>query len=190
LLEHLGKQIGREVEGLSWIDEGQDAGLEDVDPGVDVVGKHLAPAGLLQKTAHALLLVRDDHAKFQRIADAGQDNGGGGLVLPVKLGSGGEVEIGQCVAADDQKGLGQVLFDALDAAGRAQRLVLDRVEQSHLPVRAVAEVGHDLVGQVVQSGQHGSDAVTPQKLKGVFHDRLVADRNKRLRPIDREGTKP
>src|SRR3981081_2544149 len=47
-------------------------GLHDVDPGVDRVGKYLAPGGLLQEPLDPAILPDDNDAEFQRIRYPGQ----------------------------------------------------------------------------------------------------------------------
>ena len=49
VVEHRGEHVAREVDDLALGDEVEDLGLEHVDAGVDGVGEHLAPGGLLEE---------------------------------------------------------------------------------------------------------------------------------------------
>ena len=45
----------------------EDLGLHDVDAGVDGVGEHLPPGGLLQEALDPPVLVGDDDAELERV---------------------------------------------------------------------------------------------------------------------------
>ena len=55
--------------------EVEDLGLHDVDAGVDGVGEHLAPCGLLEEPFDAPLLVDDRDAELERVGYALEADG-------------------------------------------------------------------------------------------------------------------
>ena len=93
---------------------------------------------------------------------------------------GGEVEVGQRVAGDDDEALAEQLFGVLDAAGGAQRHLLDGVVDVHAQLAAVAEVVADGLGQEREGDDDVVDAVPLEQLDDVLHARLVGDRHHRL----------
>ncbi len=74
----------------------------------------------------------------------------------------------------------EVGLGVLDAAGRAQRRLLDRVVDVDAERAAVAEVAADDLGQERQSDDDVVDAVPLEQLDDVLHARLVADGHHRL----------
>ena len=79
--EELGEEILGKVVILPFGDLGQNLRFQDVDAGVDGVGDHLAPAGLLQELDDLLFLVGDDDSELERVLDRGEGYGGQGLAL-------------------------------------------------------------------------------------------------------------
>ena len=65
--------------------------------------------------------------------------------------------------------------EGVGAAGGAQQLLLEVVPQLDAELRAVAEVGADLVRVVVQVGGDLGDAVAAQQVQQVLHHRPVED---------------
>ena len=78
---------------------------------------------------------------------------GDAAAAPVGGHEGREVDVGEPVAADhDERAAAEELAEGAGAAGRAQQLALEVVAQVDAEGGAVAEVGADLVGVVVQVG--------------------------------------
>ena len=76
-----------------------------------------------------------------------------------------EVDVGEAVAAhDEERRAGEELAERVGAAGRAQQVLLEVVAQLDAELGAVAEVGADLVGVVVQVGGDLGDAVAAQQV--------------------------
>ena len=95
--------------------------VEHIDTRVDRIAKDLTPAWLLQELGDMAVLVGDDHAIFQGIRHMGQRERGQRLLLLVILDDIRQVIIGQRVATNHEKWLGQLLFRIFDAARRAKR---------------------------------------------------------------------
>ena len=174
MLQQPGEQVAAEVAALVSLEVVEDIRLEDVDARVDRVAEHLAPGGLLDEALHAPLVVGDHHAVLQGVVGASQDEGGERVVLGVVAQRLAEVDVGEGVAADEHEGVVEVLLDALHAPGRPQRGLFDRVDDLDAPLRAIAEVRDDLVGEVVEGHDDGLDAVPLEQLDDVLHHRLVA----------------
>ena len=64
------KQIFREIEGLALRDMIEHFRLQDVDAGVDGIGKHLAPIRLFQKAFYVAFAVSDNDPELQGIIDS------------------------------------------------------------------------------------------------------------------------
>ena len=99
-----------------------------------------------------------------------------GATRSVELDDGGQVEIGERVAADDEEGLvAQVRLGQLDAARGAGRRLLHRVLHVHAQGGAVAEVVADGLRQERKGDHRLLDAVALQQLDDVLHARLAAE---------------
>ena len=156
LLQHHGEEILAEVERFVALEIAEDnLGIQHVDAGVDGVAEDFTPAGLFQELGDVALVVGDDDAVFERIGDMGEGERRHRLALGVKVDNLGEVEIGEGVAADDEKRLVQQFFGILDAARGAQRHFFARVGDVHAELSAVAEIVLDGAGHdTAQSRRH------------------------------------
>ena len=65
--QHERKEILREVVDPAALHAVEDAGLEDVDAGIDGVGEDLSPARLLEEALDPVVLAGDDDPEVERI---------------------------------------------------------------------------------------------------------------------------
>lgn len=72
-------------------------------PGGHLVGEHLTPARFFHKGQHTSLLVGAHQAIFQRLRHPMEEEGRLCLALTVEAIAVGQIEVGDAVAADDQK---------------------------------------------------------------------------------------
>ena len=87
--------------------------------------------------------------------------------------SAGQIDVGQCVAGDHEKRFaGQQPVGHFDRAGRTQRRILDDVVHRDAELGAAVEIRFDLVGEIVQRGDDFGDAMRPQQVDDVLHDRF------------------
>ena len=143
-------------------------GFQEVDAGVHGVGEDLSPGRLLEEARDPAVLLGYDDAEVQRVLDALEDHGGLGALLLVELDEAAEVGVGQGVAAYDEQPLAfeaQLLLGHLHGARRPGGRVLDRVAHVDAPVRAVAEVVPDLIGQELQRDGDVRKAMALQELR-------------------------
>ena len=71
-----------------------------------------------------------------------------------------EIEIGDGIAADHDKGLIEEFLGLLHAAGRAQGSLLNRILNVHAQALTIAKVVLDGFGHVLQGNHHIDDAMT------------------------------
>jgi hypothetical protein len=187
VVEQLREDVAREVDAGALFDVVEDLGLEDVDPGVDGVAEHLAPAGLLEEALDAAVLVGDDDAELERVLHRLEADGGERAPLLVELDDGGQVDVGEDVAGDDEEALVlELLHGVADRAGRAERGLLGRVHHADAELRPVAEVVADGVGQEGDGDDDVLEAVLLQELDDVLHHRPVGDGHHRLGLVGRQ----
>ena len=189
-LEQEREQLLREVVRAVGRDVAQHLGLEDVDPGVDRVREHLAPRGLLEEALDAAFLVGDDDPELERVVDRLEPDRDRGALGLVRLDERGQVDVAERVAGDDEERLVERLLGELHRAGRAERLLLDRVVDVHVERLAAAEVRAD---RLRHEGERDDDLVHPvpaQQVEDVLHARLADDRHHRLRLVRRQRPEP
>ena len=180
-LQQLREHVPRPVDRNPGRHLGQHLGLHDVDAGVHGVGEHLPPGGLLQEPLDAPLLVHDDDPELKRVGHPGERDGDQGAVLLVVADQGGQVDVGEGVARDDQERVGpQLVLGVLHAARRPQRHLLGGVLQAHADVLAVAEVIAYQRGQELDRHHGLGEPVPLEQQQHVFHDRLVHHRQQWL----------
>ena len=180
--QHERKEILREVVDPAALHAVEDAGLEDVDAGIDGVGEDLSPRRLLEETDDAAVIVGDDDAELERIGHALQRDGDVVAGFAMMAHQRREIDVGQRVAADDEeRRAGQEVVRHLDRARGAERRVLDDVVHLHAERAAVPEPRLDLVGEIVEGSDDLGEAVPPQQIDDVLHDRLAGDGRERFR---------
>ena len=190
-LEQGGEHVSGPVHRLTRRHLGEHLGLHHVDPGVDRVREHLPPGRLLQEPLDPAVLAHDDDAELQRVRHPGQPHGDQGTVFLVRADHGGQVDVGERVAGDDQEWLvPQRVLGVLHAARRAERGLLRRVLEAHPDVLAVAEVVAHQRGQELDGDDRLVETVPLQQPQHVFHDRLVADGQQRLGLVGGHGAQP
>lgn len=132
-------------------------------PGVDQIGHHLPPGGLLHKADHPLLLVGEDQPVLQGRGMTEEDQGGLGPLGLMELHGGSEIQVADAVPADDQEVLSlQEGGAGPHAAGGAQRGLLDEVVQADPPLLSVPEIGLHCLRHVAQGD---GDLVDPVALE-------------------------
>jgi len=188
--KHLGEDVAAPIDDGGRWQEIEHLRLENVDAGVDLVGEDLTPGGLFQEPVDGAVGVSDHHPELQRARDRGQDDGRRRHMFAVKGDRLGQVDVGQGVAADDDKGLVQVGLRVLDAPGRPQRRILHDVGDVHPEVRAVTKVVPNRGAQVLERDHHIADAMLAQQAEDVLHHRLADDRHQGLRQPARQRPQP
>ena len=153
--EQRGKHVAGEVDHLTLGYVFEHVGLEHVDPGVDGVGEHLAPRGLLEEALDGAVGLGDHDAELERIVHVLQRDRGRGTGVAVGLDERGEVDVGEDVTRDHEEGVVELLGRVAHRTGGAERRVLGGVPHGHAEVGPVTEVVADLVGQE----GHGDDDV-------------------------------
>jgi len=96
-----------------------------------------------------------------------------------------ERQIGQNVAVHDQKIVGQIGDQAQRRHG-AERFILHGIVDFDIPSAAVAEIGADDFGLVIDGERDVRKAAGDQLPDDDFEDGLIADRHQRLRQRDGE----
>jgi hypothetical protein len=175
------KDIAREIVRFSAFHVVEYLGLQDVDARVDRVGEDLAPGRLFEKARDAPFVVRDHDAEFERVRDALQRDRRGGAAAAMVVRERGEVEVGECVAGDDEERfVTENVGGEFDRARGSERRVFDHVVHRDAERAPIAEIAFDLVGEIVQRGHDFREAVSAEQIDDVLHDRLVRDRSERL----------
>ncbi len=101
-----------------------------------------------------------------------------------------EVDVAERVAGDDEKRLVEACFGQAYRAGRAERLLLDRVVDRHAEPLAVAEVRPDRLRHERQRDHRLAHAVSTDELEDVLDAGLPDDRHHRLRLVRGERSQP
>src|SRR5579875_654855 len=169
-LQEQREELLREVVRTVVRDMAEHLGLEHVDAGVDGVGEHLPPGGLLEEPLDPPVLVGDDDPELERVLDRLQRDRRRSPLLPVSL--------------DEPAG------GAPYRAGGAERRVLDRVADLHAQGLAAAEVAADRLRQEGDGDDDLLEAVAAEELDDVLHAGLADDRHHRLRLVRRQRTQP
>ena len=190
LLQHLRKDLAAPVERLARRDEIEHLRLQHIDAGIDRIGGHLAPTRLFQKAHHPSIGIGDDHAVVQRFGHMIEDDRGHRLLFFVKGDDLLQVEIGDGIAADHQKGVVKILPGVGNAARRAQGRLLDGIADTHAHGTAVSEVILNHAGHVLQRDDDFGDPVVAQKLQDVSEHHLVHQRQHRLGATHSQRAQP
>src|ERR1700694_3653883 len=175
--EHLGEDVAAPVHHRRGRHHVEHLWLDDIDPGVDLVGEDLTPGWLFEEAVDRAIRVGDDDPELEWVRHRGQHDGGGRTLLLVVLHHARQVDVGHGVAADDDERLVQELLRILDAAGGAQRRIFDHVGDVHPEVRTVPEVIADRLAKVLQGDDHVGDSVLFEQAKDVLHHRLADHRH-------------
>ena len=166
----------------------QHLGGEQIDAGVDQIGHHLPPGGLLHKADHPLLLVGEDQPVLQGRGMTEEDQGGLGPLGLMELHGGSEIQVADAVSADDQEVLSlQEGGAGPHAAGGAQRGLLDEVVQADPPLLSVPEIGLHCLRHVAQGDGDLVDPVALEQADDVFHHRPAQQRDHGLRHAQGQG---
>ena len=182
-LEQRGEHVAGEVDHLTLGDELEHLGLDDVDPGVDGVGEHLAPRGLLQEAFDGAVGLGDHDPELERVLDVLQRDRRARARVAVRLHERGEVDVGEHVTGDDEERVDELVDGVAHRTGGAERRVLGRVAHGDAEVGAVTEVVADLVGEERHRDDDLVEAVQREQADDVLHHRLVGQRHHRLRGV-------
>ena len=110
--------------------------------------------------------------------------------VPVRLDEGGQVDVAERVARDDDERLGQALVRQPDGAGRPERLLLDGVVDVEPEALAAAEVRADRLRHEREGDHDLLDPVALDEVDDVLHARLPDDRHHRLRLVRGQRPEP
>ncbi len=179
--EVLGKVIGDA--GLEIV---EDLRLEDIDARVHRVRDHFSPARLFEKALDAARIVRDDHPVLERLGHTVEGNGGQRLLRFVEGNDRRQINVGDGVATDDDKGLIEVLLGLLDAPRRPQRRLLDGVGDVHPEALAVAKIVLNVLGHVLERHHDIGYTMTLEQVEDVPDNRLVHHGHHRFGVVDRQ----
>jgi hypothetical protein len=170
-----GEDVVGPVDGIGVREVVEDLRLEQVDPAVAEIGQGVGRVGLLLEAGDPAVVVVQHDAVLARVVDLLDRERGDAAGRAMAGQERPDVDVGQCVAGDDEERLGAEEVLALaHAACRARELrlvdVLDRV----------AEVVADRVREVMQVGDDPIDALATQVIDDVSHHRPVEHRDHRL----------
>ena len=101
-----------------------------------------------------------------------------------------EIDVGEHVAGDHEERLVELGHRVAHRAGGAERRFLGGVAHPHAELRAVAEVGADVVRHERDRHDDVVEAVPGEELHDVLHHRHVRDRHHRLGLVARERAQP
>ena len=188
LAEEEREQVLREVEFLVTRDELEDLGLDHVDAGVDLVAEDLAPAGLLEEALDPPLVVGDHDPELERILHSLQRDRHRRLLLPVEPHHFLQVDVGDGVPGDHEERVVEEPLSVLHAARSAERLVLSRVGEREVEVRAVAEEVPDDARQKLHGHDDVGEPVAAKQPKDVLQHGFAHDRQHRFRLITGQRT--
>ena len=186
-LEHAreGLALDRHVE--PGRDRVHELGLEHVGPRVDPVGRRLPGRRLLDERDDFAVGARRHDAEGGRVADLGQRDRRGRITRRVERHERVEVEVGEHVPVAHEHPLVDALGREPDAAGGAERLVLDDEAELDVPQAVVREVLLEGLGQVAERQHDLVDAVRAEPRQLPFEERDVGDREQRLRGREGQG---
>jgi hypothetical protein len=187
VVEQAGKHVGGEVHRLSGFDVVEHLGFQHVNPGVDGVGKDLAPAGLLQKPLHGAVLTGDDNAELEGVLHGLEADRHQGLALPVEFHDASQVDIGKDISGNDEEWFGQLVHGIADRSCSAERVLLGGIDHPHPELRPVAKVGANGVGLECHRDDDVIETVFLEELHGVLHHGPVPDRHHGLGLIGGQG---
>ena len=125
--QHLGKDLAAPIHHRGGRQQIEDLGLDHIDAGVDLVGKHFAPGRLLEKAVDGPIGIGDHHPVLEWVRHRGEDDRRGCALLLVVGHHLAQVDIGEGVATDHDEGLVEVFLGVLDTAGGAQWRILDHI---------------------------------------------------------------
>lgn len=190
LLHQLREDVTGPVDGDIGFDVVEDLRLHHIDAGVHRVREDLAPGRLLQEALDLSLFVDDGDAEFQRVGHPGQAHRDQCALLLVEVDEIRQVEVGEGITRDDEKGIVlESLLGVLDAARGTEGLLLIGIGELHPELLAVAEIVPDQRGQEL----HGYDGlIEPMPLEQpqhMLHDRPVHHRQERLGHARGHGAK-
>jgi hypothetical protein len=178
--EHGREDVLRPVGVRSFLDVLEDLRLDHIDAGVGVVAEDLAPRRLLEEALDVALVVRDDHAVLEWIGHRVEHDGRVRAALLVCAHHGGEIDVGEGVAADHEERVIEEMGGVAHAARGPERAVLDDVFDLHVELGSVAQAIADLGTEVGERHHDLGDAVYLEESKDVLEDRGAHDRDERF----------
>ena len=186
-LQEIGEEIGGKVIGDVVGDIVQNRRFEHIDAGVHPVGADGAPIRFFDELGDATAFVADDCAIFERIGNGIDGECGESADGDVVLDGGLEVEVGQGVATDDEKGVVEMGGGVLDTAGGAEGHILDDIGDFEAEATAVAIEVLDHGGHILESNDDLGNAVIFEQLENMAEDRFVDKGYHRLGTPNRQG---
>jgi hypothetical protein len=134
--------------------------------------------------------IGDDHAIFQGVGYTKQGQRRFGLSLLMKGDNVLQVNIGDGVATNNEKGLVQESLGILDTARRPQGSLLNRIANVHAQALAVSEVTLYDLGHEMQGDDDVGDALPFEQIQDVSHDRLGHHGHHRFGPANGQRAQP
>ena len=124
-----------------------------------------------------------DDPERRRIGDRREVDRRFGAEPPVLGDEGGDVEVGDDVAVDRQERVvdSGALGGEADRSGGVERLGLDGVAQLDTSATTVGKRGAERIGEIAERQRHRGDAGAFEPAGQAGDDRLVTDRQHRLR---------
>ena len=160
-------------------DEVDDAALEDVGAGIDLVGGRIF--GLLQKRQHISVTVGRYRTEGAGVADPHQVQGDIGIALGVGGQHGAQVHPGEHVTVEHHHGvIAQFGYDVGDTATGAQRGLFGDVVDLQAEFGAVAEFCFEGFGSVGGAQHHMFDPGRGDPGQQVGQERQTGGRQHRL----------
>ena len=183
----LGEHAALDGEQPAARDHLEHLGLEHVHAGVDQ-RRALPLPGLLEEARHRPVLAELDQPVAARVLDGREEDGAHAAPAAVRRGEGGEVDVAEHVAVEDEKArVVQASLAVGDGSGRAERLVLDAVVHFEAVGRAVADDGLDGLRQEPRGEDGPLHAVPHEVVEDVRDERALYDRRHRLGHARRDG---
>src|SRR5665213_530045 len=183
-----------EREVLDSIPAGRDAvedlALEEVRPGVDLVGRSHVALRLLHEASDPADLVMDDAPEGAGILDPDQVQGADPALSAVKRQHRPQVERGEHVPVEDEEWAVDEPLDVLQRPGGAERGLLDDVLQAEPEPGAVPEVRGDRVGEVAGGQQHVLDPGFLEAAQRPLEEGHVHDRDHGFRRLEGQRAEP
>ena len=187
-LQKVGKKLGGKVVGDVVRDKVQHGRFKHVDAGVDPVGADGAPVRFFEELGDVAVFVADDCAVFKRVGNGIDGERGESADGEMVLDGGLEVEVGQGVAADNEKGVVEMGGGVSDTAGGAERHLLDDIGDIETKGAAVTVEVLDHGGQILERDDDLGNAVILEQLQDMTEDRFVDKGDHRLGTPNRQGT--
>jgi hypothetical protein len=183
-----GEQVPAKIEGLSGGNGVHSPAGEQINTGIDRIGKHLTPAGLFDKPLDPPILASEHQTVFQRLRVAVEQQGGGGLPGGVELHGGLQIQITHGISADDKEILLPQEVHALpDTPGGAQGFRFCKVSQVYTQILTAAKIVGDAPGHILEGDGNLHNPAAAEQAEDVLQNGLVKEGSHRLGLAQAQG---